>query len=63
MTDSEQKAVPSRDTKQQEYATGLNNNLKSEIQFWQNVALNLAIFAAGLIASLIMSLVIMLASR
>lgn len=61
--DSEQKAVPSTDTKQQESATALDNNLKNEIQFWQNVALNLAIFAASLIASLIMSLLFMLASR
>ena len=63
MTDSEQRKIPSRDTKHGELAPGLDHTIKNEIQFWQNVALNLAIFAAGLIASLIISLIILLVSR
>ena len=63
MTDSEQKTIPSRDIKQEKLAAGFDHTIKNEVQFWQNVALNLAIFAASLIASLIISLIIMLASR
>jgi len=63
MTDSEQEAIPSRDTKHVGLASGPDHTIKNEIQFWQNVALNLAIFAASLIASLIISLIILLVSR
>ena len=63
MIDSEQEAIPSRDTKPEELAPRLDHTNRNEIQFWQNVALNLAIFAASLIASLIISLIMLLVSR
>jgi hypothetical protein len=40
-----------------------DKNHRDELRFWQTISLSLALFAFGLIASLVISLIVMLMAR
>lgn len=44
-------------------ATSDDKNHKDELRFWQTISLSLALFAFGLMASLVISLIVMLMAR
>lgn len=63
MKGSEQQYVSPTVIKGEEISARFKSAKNNEVRFWQNVALSLAIFVAGLIASLLISLIMMLASK
>lgn len=63
MRNSEQKSGHRAEASLSRTRRGRRDMAKPEVRFWQTVALSLAIFAIGLVASLVIGLTVMLISR